>query len=60
MNPKVSNPIYYLLITKNIGRPLAGVAQWVERRTANQMVAGSIPSLGHMPGLQGRPPVSGT
>ena len=30
---------------------LAGVAQWIECQPANQRVAGSIPSLGHMPGL---------
>ena len=36
---------------------LAGVAQWIECRPANQRVAGSIPSLGHMPGLQARSPV---
>ena len=31
---------------------LAEVAQWTERWPENQRVAGSIPSLGHMPGLQ--------
>ena len=30
---------------------LAGVAQWTERQPVNQRIAGSIPSLGHMPGL---------
>ena len=38
---------------------LAGVAQWIECQPANQRVAGSIPSLGHMPGLQNRSPVGG-
>ena len=38
---------------------LAGVAQWIERRPANQAVASSIPSLGHMTGLQARSPVGG-
>ena len=36
---------------------LAGVAQWIEQWLANHRVAGSIPSLGHMPGFQGRSPV---
>ena len=36
---------------------LAGVAQWIEHGPANQRVAGSIPSPGHMPGLQARSPV---
>lgn len=31
---------------------LAGVAQWMKCQPANQRVAGSIPSLGFMPGLQ--------
>ena len=38
---------------------LAGVAQWIEWWSANERVAGSIPSLGHMPGLQARSPVGG-
>ena len=38
---------------------MAGVAQWIEWWTANERVAGSIPSLGHMPGLQARSPVGG-
>ena len=38
---------------------LAGVAQWTECQPANQRVAGSIPSQGHMPGLQARSPVGG-
>ena len=38
---------------------LAGVAQWIECWPANQSVAGSIPSLGHMSGLQARSPVGG-
>ena len=36
---------------------LAGVAQWTECRPASQRVAGSIPSVGHMPGLWARSPV---
>ena len=36
---------------------LAGVAQWIEHRPVNQRVAGSIPSLGRMPGLWARSPV---
>ena len=39
--------------------PLAGVAQWVECQPANQRVAGLIPSLGYMPGLQARFSVGG-
>ena len=38
---------------------LAGVAQWIEHQPVNQRVAGSIPSLGHMLGLQARPLVGG-
>ena len=38
---------------------LAGVAV-VECRPTNQKVAGSIHSLGHMPGLWARSPVGGT
>ena len=30
---------------------LAGVAHWIEHQSENPRVAGSIPSLGHMPGL---------
>ena len=40
-------------------RALAGVAQWIECRPANQRVTGSIPSLGYMPGLWARSPVGG-
>ena len=36
---------------------LAGVAQWIECQLVNQRIFGSIPSLGHMPGLQVRYPV---
>ena len=38
---------------------LAGVAQWIEHQPENQGVTGSIPRLGHMPGLQARFPVRG-
>ena len=38
---------------------LAGVAHWSEYQPANQRVASSIPSLGHMPGLWARSPVGG-
>ena len=38
---------------------LAGVAQWIEHWPANQRATGSIPSLGHMPGLRARSPVRG-
>ena len=38
---------------------LADVAQWIERWPANQRVIGSIPTLGHMPGLQAGSPVRG-
>ena len=41
-------------------KALAGVAQWAECRPMNQRVTGSIPSLGHMPGLQAMSPVGGT
>ena len=33
---------------------LAGVAQWIELWPLNQKVTGSIPSVGHMPGLQAK------
>ena len=38
---------------------LTGVAQWIECQPENQRVAGSIPSLGHMPGLWARSTVGG-
>ena len=38
---------------------LAGVAQWIECQPVNQRIAGSILSLGHMPGLQARFQVGG-
>ena len=38
---------------------LPGMAQWIEHRPSNRRVTGSIPSLGHMPGLQARSPVGG-
>ena len=38
---------------------LAGVAQWIECRPCEQRAAGSIPSLGHMPGLRARSLVGG-
>ena len=38
---------------------LAGVAQWTECQPVNQRVAGSIPSLGPMAGLQVGSPVGG-
>ena len=42
---------------KTLVVPLAGVAQWIECWPMNQWVTGSIPSLGHMPGLQSWSPV---
>ena len=44
---------------KNISCAVADVAQWIECWPMNQRVMGSIPSLGHVPGLQARPPVGG-
>ena len=44
---------------KNTIETLAGIAQWIEHGLANQRVASSIPSLGHMLGLQARSPVGG-
>ena len=38
---------------------VAGVAQWIECQPANQRVADSIPSLGHMPGFWAKSPVGG-
>ena len=42
---------------KGWGAVLAGVVQWIEYRPENQRVASSIPSLGHVSGLQARSPV---
>ena len=42
-----------------IASTLAGVAQWIEQWIVNQKFMGSIPSLGHGPGLQARSPVGG-
>ena len=36
---------------KNIQIALAGVAQWIERWSVNQRVAGSIPSQGTCPAV---------
>ena len=44
---------------RNTEVALAGVAQWIECQPANQRVTGSIPSLGHMPGLRVRSSVEG-
>ena len=44
----------------DISFSLAGIAQWIEHRPVNQGVAGSIPSLGHMPGLQAGSLLGGT
>ena len=38
---------------------LAGMALWIECWPVSQRVAGSIPCLGHMPGLWARSPVGG-
>ena len=46
--------VVVLLSFKKRVYSLAGVAQWIEHWPENQRVAGSIPSLGHMPGLQVR------
>ena len=48
------------LVKKCWKTALAGVAQQIEHWPANQRVAVSIPSLGHMPGLQARSPVGST
>ena len=45
---------------QNLSLALAGVAQGMERWPVNQRVAGSIPSQGHVPGVQARSPVGGT
>ena len=39
---------------------LDDVAQWIEHWPANQRVIGSIPMLGHIPGLTARYPLGGT
>ena len=53
--------ISFLFIFRKRGRALAlaGVAQWIEHQPVNRRVAGSIPSLGHMPVLRARSPVWG-
>ena len=38
---------------------LVGIAQWIELGPKGQKVAGLIPSIGHMLGLQARSPVGG-
>ena len=40
-------------------RETSALAQWIECWPVNQRVNGSIPNLGHMPGLQARSPVGG-
>ena len=45
--------------TKIEREALAGAAQWIELRPANQRVAGSILSPGHMPGFRAKSPVGG-
>ena len=49
----------WLLIIKKQKPTLAGMAEWIECRPANQRVTSSIPSLGHMPGLRVRSLVGG-
>ena len=39
---------------KSKNETLVSVAQWIECGPVNHRVTGSIPSLGHMPGLQAR------
>ena len=50
--------VFYFNALKKVSA-LACVAQWIECQPANQRVASSIPSLGHMPGLQARSLVGG-
>ena len=45
---------------KEIVLALAGVAQWIEDGPRDQGFTGSIPFLGHMPGLWARSLVGGT
>ena len=59
-----SNPLFFHTPQGTIPQQgtepaLAGVTQWIDCWHANQRVTGSIPSLGHMPGLQARSPVGG-
>ena len=44
-------------VNRKVYGALAGAAQWTECGPVNQRVSRSIPSLGHMPGLQARSPV---
>ena len=58
-NVSILNFSLYFILFKQIFTALSGIAQWIERRPPRQGVAGSIPSLGHMPGLWARSPVGG-
>ena len=53
-------PPSLLFFLKEMSLALADVAQWIECWTANQRVTSSIPSLGHMFGLQASSPIGGT
>ena len=44
---------------KKYNLALAAMAQLIEHQPADQRIKGSIPSQGHMPGLQARSPVRG-
>ena len=47
-------------MNKNGQTTMAGGAQWIEHWSVNQTVAGSIPTLGHIPGLLARFPLGST
>ena len=51
----VKNKTFFVVVSF----ALADMAQGIEYWPANQRVTGSIPSLGHMPGLLSRSPVGG-
>ena len=53
-NVSILNFSLYFILFKQIFTALSGIAQWIERRPPRQGVAGSIPSLGHMPVLRTR------
>lgn len=49
----------FLAHIKSMGFGLAAVAQWIEHHLMDQAILGSIPGLGHLPGLQARSLVEG-
>ena len=55
--PRAMGELIFLSSRKEVA--LTGMAQWIECRPAKQRVISSIPTLGHMPGLQAKSPAGG-